>query len=114
MKLSKLGRFGSQKSGQIGITTLQFPNGQMHNLGLPDCGSVLTQIVSKQYPVRNEKKSLAEEKFSYSYLDFKRPPFSNHLSCNAEILRQNGIHTAGHTQTAGRTAATAGNSKFSK
>jgi hypothetical protein len=35
-------------------------------------------------------------------LGFKRPPFPNRLSYNAEILRQNGM------QTAGRTAATAG------
>jgi hypothetical protein len=42
------------------------------------------------------------------YLDFKRPPFPNRLSYNAEILRQSGKQTAGCTQTAGRTAATAG------
>jgi hypothetical protein len=42
------------------------------------------------------------------YLDFKRPPFPNRLSYNAEILRQSGKQTAGCTQTAGRTVATAG------
>jgi hypothetical protein len=42
------------------------------------------------------------------YLNFKRPPFPNRLSYNAEILRQNGKQTAGCTQTAGRTAATSG------
>jgi hypothetical protein len=57
---------------------------------------------------------MLEVKFPYSYLDFERLPFPNRLSYNAEILRQNGMHTAGHTQTAGRTAATAGYSKFFK
>ena len=42
------------------------------------------------------------------YLDFKRLPFPNRLSYNAEILRQSGKETVGRTQTAGRTAATAG------
>jgi hypothetical protein len=42
------------------------------------------------------------------YLDFKRLPFPNRLSYNTEILRQNGKQTAGRTQTAGHTAATAG------
>jgi hypothetical protein len=55
---------------------------------------------------RNEKKFLLEVKFPYSYLDFKK--FQKRLSNNAEILGQNSLHTAGHTQTAGRTAATTG------
>jgi hypothetical protein len=59
-------------------------------------------------PSRNEKKFLQEVKFPYSYLDFKRLPIPNRLSYNAEILRQIGIHTAGRTLTAGRTASTAG------
>jgi hypothetical protein len=42
------------------------------------------------------------------YFDFKRPSFPNRLSYNAEILRQSGEKTAGRTQTAGRTAVTAG------
>jgi hypothetical protein len=58
-------------------------------------------------------KFLLEVKFPYSYLDFERPPFPNRLSYNAEILRQNGMHTAGRTQTAGRTAAPAGYLYFS-
>jgi hypothetical protein len=48
------------------------------------------------------------------YLDFKKPPFPNRLSHNAEVLRQSGMKTAGCTQTAGRTAATAGYLLFSK
>jgi hypothetical protein len=59
-------------------------------------------------PSRHEKKFLLEVKFPYSYLDFKRSLFPNRLSYNAEILRQNGLHTAGRKQTAGCTAATAG------
>jgi hypothetical protein len=55
----------------------------------------------------NERKFLLEVRFPYSCLDFKRPPFPNHLSYNAEILKQNGMHTAGRTQTAGCTDATA-------
>jgi hypothetical protein len=51
---------------------------------------------------RNEKKFLLQVKLPYPYLDRKRPPFPNRLSINAEILRQNGMHTAGCTQTAGR------------
>jgi hypothetical protein len=42
------------------------------------------------------------------HLDFERSPFPNRLSYNAEILRQRGKQTAGCTQTAGRTLATAG------
>jgi hypothetical protein len=42
------------------------------------------------------------------FLDYKRLPFLNRLSYNAEILRQSGKQTAGRTQKAGRTAATAG------
>jgi hypothetical protein len=70
------------------------------NLQFPNCFKTITS--------GNEKKFLLEVKFPYSYLDFKRPPFPNRLSYNAEILRQNGMNTAGRTQTAGRTAATAG------
>jgi hypothetical protein len=64
---------------------LQFPNS--------NCFNTITS--------GNERKSLLEMKFPYSYLDFKRPPFPNCLSYNIEILRQNGMHTAGCTQTAG-------------
>jgi hypothetical protein len=59
-------------------------------------------------PSRNEKKFLLEVRFPYPYHDFKRPPFPNRLSYNAEIWRRKKpvMYTAGRTQTAGGTAAT--------
>jgi hypothetical protein len=47
----------------------------------------------------DEKKFLLEVKFPYSYFDFKRLLFPNRLRYNAEILIQNGMRTAGHTDS---------------
>ena len=62
----------------------------------------------KNHLTESLKDFLLEIRFQFSYLDFQGPPFPNRLSYNAEILRQSGMQTAGRTQTAGCTAATAG------